>query len=93
MFTALLRALKIETRLLFSFQPLGFNFGKQEDAHRIDRKRDDLNKDINDQPSTTPTKNLTPTIKRKRQQKSDSEDDLGLPKVKRKACTYVAIFC
>lgn len=82
LFTALLRALGIETRLIFSLQPLGFNFGKQEDAHRLDKKKDDLDKDINDssQPMETP---LSKKRKRHKAEESDSED-LGLPKVKGK---------
>lgn len=84
MFTALLRALNIETRLIFSFQPLGFNFGKQEDAHRIDRRKDDLDKDVNDQLPTVTNEHTTPT-KRKRTKAEDSDsEDLGLPKVKGK---------
>jgi hypothetical protein len=77
--------------LIFSLQPLGFNFGKQEDAHRLDRKRDDLSKDLqNEQSSTTTgTPKITPK-KRKRKQledesesdDEDDEEDLGLPKIK-----------
>jgi len=88
LFTALLRALNPETRLIFSLQPLGFNFGKFEDAHRLDRKKDDLSQPI---PSTSTSSPIsgpsTPqtTKKRKRQRDEDSElEDLGLPKVKRK---------
>src|SRR5271155_3043743 len=92
LFTALLRGLGVETRLVFSLQPLGYAFGKQEDAHRLDRKKDDLDKDIN-APSTsnTPTKADSPSNpaskKRKRRPQPDSESDsdaLGLPKVKGK---------
>jgi len=92
LFTALLRGLGVETRLVFSLQPLGYAFGKQEDAHRLDRKKDDLSKDIN-APSTsnTPTKTddvSTPSSKkRKRPRQNEPEsdsDDLGLPKVKAK---------
>src|SRR5271154_4540006 len=92
LFTALLRGLGVETRLVFSLQPLGYAFGKQEDAHRLDRKKDDLDKDIN-APSTsnTPTKvgstSTPPSKKRKRLRQPESEsdsDDLGLPKVKGK---------
>ena len=92
LFTALLRGLGVETRLVFSLQPLGYAFGKQEDAHRLDRKKDDLDKDIN-APSTssTPTKadstSNPASKKRKRRPQLDSEsdsDDLGLPKVKGK---------
>src|SRR5277367_1125209 len=90
LFTALLRGLGVETRLVFSLQPLGYAFGKQEDAHRLDRKKDDLDKDINaPTPSNTPTKASgiskapSKTRKRRRQMDSDSDsDDLGLPKVK-----------
>lgn len=65
LFTALLYALGADTRLLFSLQPLGFNFGKQEDAHRL-------------------VKNDKPEISKKRKrQKEDSDDDLGLPKITR----------
>ena len=78
--------------MIFSLQPLGFNFGKQEDAHRLDRKRDDLSKDLQDEQSstTTGTPKITPK-KRKRKQLEDDEDedddeddeeDLGLPKMK-----------
>jgi xeroderma pigmentosum group C-complementing protein len=84
LFTALLRALGIETRLIFSLQPLGFNFGKQEDAHRLDRKKDDLNKEVQENVVDAPQ---TPPKKRKRQKMDDDdedEEDLGLPKVKSK---------
>ena len=87
MFTALLRALGLETRLIFSLQPLGFNFGKQEDAHRLDRKRDDLSQELpQDEPSSAVT-TLKPTPKkRKRKQmeeeESSEEEDLGLPKIR-----------
>src|SRR5271170_4276093 len=92
LFTALLRALGVETRLVFSLQPLGYAFGKQEDAHRLDRKKDDLDKDINaPTPSNTPTKASSvsgpASKKRKRKRETESEsdsDDLGLPKVKGK---------
>jgi len=90
LFTALLRGLGVETRLVFSLQPLGYAFGKQEDAHRLDRKKDDLDKDINaPTPSNTPTKasstSSAPSKKRKRRRQTESDsdsDDLGLPKVK-----------
>jgi xeroderma pigmentosum group C-complementing protein len=78
LFTALLRALGAETRLIFSLQPLGFNFGKAEDAHRLDRRKDDLNKAISDSETVMPPK------KRKRGGHDESDDDLGLPKVKSK---------
>src|SRR5208282_6598793 len=82
LFTALLRALGVETRLIFSLQPLGYSFGKQEDAHRLERRKDDLDRDVNDQP--TP-KQPTPSKKRKRQKEEDSDsEDLGLPKVRGK---------
>jgi xeroderma pigmentosum group C-complementing protein len=44
-FTALLRSLGVETRLVFSLQPLGFNFGKAEDFHRLPRKHNTQNDD------------------------------------------------
>ena len=82
LFTALLRALGVETRLIFSLQPLGYSFGKQEDAHRLERRKDNLDKDVNDQPSL---KQPTPSKKRKRQKAEDSDsEDLGLPKVRGK---------
>ena len=82
LFTALLRALGLETRLIFSLQPLGFSFGKQEDAHRIEKRKDDLDRDVDDQPTR---KQHTPSKKRKRQKAEDSDsEDLGLPKVKGK---------
>lgn len=82
LFTALLRALGIEARLIFSLQPLGFNFGKQEDAHRLDRKKDDLSKDVQeiDTPETPPKKRK----RRKMDDEDEDEEDLGLPKVKSK---------
>ena len=61
LFTALLRALGVETRLIFSLQPLGYSFGKHEDAHRLERRKDDLDKDINDQPSPKTTCSLEET--------------------------------
>ena len=85
LFTALLRALGVETRLIFSLQPLGFNFGKQEDAHRLDRKKDDLRKDLPDENSITETASSTPAKKRKRRRATEEDsdkEDLGLPRVK-----------
>lgn len=64
---------------------MGFNFGKQEDAHRLDRKRDDLSKDIPDEESHTAGTPKTTPKKRKRkhiEEDDDDEEDLGLPKVK-----------
>jgi len=74
--------LGVETRLVFSLQPLGYAFGKQEDAHRLDRKKDDLDKDINAPTSSnTPTKasstSSPPSKKRKRRRQADS--DLSFP--------------
>ena len=72
----------IETRLIFSFQPLGFNFGKCEDAHRIEKRKDDLERNVDDQ---EPLLNITPTKKRKRQKVEELDlEDLGLPTVKEK---------
>ena len=86
LFTALLRALGLEARLVFSLQPLGFSFGKQEDAHRLDRKRDDLSKDLPDkEPSGTGTLKNAPRKRNRKQMEEDDDDDqedLGLPKVK-----------
>ena len=76
LFTALLRACGVETRLVFSLQPLGFGFGKQEDAHRLDRRKDDL-----DKPISTDGPHEASAKKRKRT-RDESDDDLGLPKVK-----------
>ena len=83
--------------MIFSLQPLGFNFGKQEDAHRLDRKRDDLSKDLPvDEPASTTTTPRSTPKKRKRKQMEkdenedsdddddDDDDDLGLPKLKTK---------
>ena|SRR5579859_5378494 len=83
LFTCLLRSLGVETRLVYSLQPLGFSFGKQEDAHRLDKKKDDFTKDIN---ASTPTKNEPDAKKgKKRKVEEESDDeDLGLPKVKGK---------
>jgi hypothetical protein len=92
LFTALLRALGVETRLIFSLQPLGFNFGKQEDAHRLDRKKDDLNKDIQEDVSSVTGTPEAPSKKRKRRkadEADESEEDLGLPKVKSKGIQYL----
>ena len=75
-----MRALAIETRLIFSLQPLGFNFGKQEDAHRLERKKDDLDKDINDA-KNTPPKPITNKKRRRRVSEESDNEDLGLPKV------------
>jgi xeroderma pigmentosum group C-complementing protein len=87
LFTALLRALGIETRLIFSLQPLGYSFGKLEDAHRLERRKDDLDKDVNDQPSP---RQPAPSKKRKRQKAEDSDsEDLGLPKVKGKGISIL----
>jgi hypothetical protein len=62
---------------------LGFNFGKQEDAHRLERKKDNLDKDVNDPSQTT---EITPSKKRKRHKAEESDsEDLGLPKVKTKS--------
>jgi xeroderma pigmentosum group C-complementing protein len=87
LFTALLRSLGIETRLIFSFQPLGFNFGKLEDAHRLDRRKDDLDKDINEISDQPEEKEAKKSRKRKRIQdeESDDEQDLGLPRVRMKS--------
>jgi hypothetical protein len=52
---------------------LGFNFGKQEDAHRLERKKENLDKPVSDIE--------TPPKKRKRTN-DDEDEDLGLPKVK-----------
>lgn len=80
LFTALLRALGLETRLIFSLQPLGYNFGKCEDAHRLDKRKDDLNKDINNIDNSS----TRPTPKKRKRKSSDTSDteDLGLPKVR-----------
>jgi len=82
LFTAFLRGLGVETRLVFSLQPLGFNFGRQEDFHRLDRKKDNLDKDINKQ---TPEKPKELISKKRKRRKSDgegsAEEDLGLPKI------------
>ena len=81
MFTALLRAFGVETRLIFSLQPLGFNFGKQEDAHRLDRRKEDLDRDVGDK--FVATDETPPTKKRKRKRTEDSDsEDLALPKIK-----------
>jgi len=80
LFTALLRSLGVETRLVFSFQPLGFNFGKLEDAHRLDRRKDDLNRDLNEiaaQPAEKKSRKRKPS-----KDKEFEEEDLGLPQVK-----------
>src|SRR5271154_4908237 len=79
LFTALLRGLGVETRLVFSLQPLGYAFGKQEDAHRLDRKAD-LDKDIHaPAPSNTPTKTSsilkTPSKNGKRRRRTESDSD------------------
>jgi len=67
-------------------QPLGFSFGKQEDAHRLDRKRDDLSKDLPDKESSATRTSKSAPRKRNRKQMEedddDDEEDLGLPKVK-----------
>ena len=82
LFTALLRAMGVETRLIFSLQPLGFSFGKQEDAHRLEKRKDDLDRDVDDQPIP---KQSTSSKKRKRPKAEGSDcEDLGLPKVKGK---------
>lgn len=80
--------------MLFSLQPLGFNFGKQEDAHRLDRKRDDLSKELpqNDPSSAATTPRTTPKKRKWKQMEeqeeegadSDEDEDLGLPKMKSK---------
>jgi hypothetical protein len=81
LFTALLRSFGVETRLIFSLQPLGFNFGKQEDAHRLERKKENLDNPVSDVE--------TPPNKRKRNDESD--EDLGLPKVKTRGILFEMI--
>jgi hypothetical protein len=68
--------LKIETRLIFSLQPLGFNFGKNEDAHYLQRKKD---KEINESSQQV--------VKKKKRKKEDFED-LGLPKIPKNKGTF-----
>lgn len=88
LFTALLRSFGLETRLVFSLQPLGFNFGKLEDAHRLDRRKDDLDKDINEIPEKPAQKKDGKRSSRKRKRtdddSEDDDEDLGLPKVETK---------
>jgi hypothetical protein len=89
LFTALLRSFGLDTRLVFSLQPLGFNFGKLEDAHRLDRRKDDLDRDINEIPEEPAQKKEGKKSSRKRKRtKGESEDDddedLRLPKVETK---------
>jgi hypothetical protein len=87
LFTALLRSFDVETRLVFSLQPLGFNFGKLEDAHRLDRRKDDLDRDINEIPEEPAAKKESKKSSRKRKRtkgESDDEEDLGLPRVETK---------
>ena len=81
LFTALLRSLGVETRLVFSFQPLGFNFGKLEDAHRLDRRKDDLNRDLNEI-AAQPAEKKSRKRKLSKDKEFDEEEDLGLPRIK-----------
>jgi xeroderma pigmentosum group C-complementing protein len=87
LFTALLRSFGVETRLIFSLQPLGFNFGKLEDAHRLDRRKDDLDRDINEIPQEPARKQKgkkTSTKRKRTEESDDDEEDLGLPRVETK---------
>jgi len=83
LFTSLLRSFGVETRLVFSFQPLGFNFGKPEDAHRLDRGKDDLNRDINELIAQPAEKKRLRKMNASKDKKFDEEEDLSLPRVKR----------